>query len=266
MLKNILIKIKYDGTNFYGWQIQDGKRTVQGEIEHVLSFICGEPVSINGTSRTDRGVHALGQYANFIWDNNLPIDKLPEVMNKRFGSKGLGRSGAPGDIEIISAREVPLDFHARFDCKQKTYRYIIDADGDIFERNYCWQFPKALDLNSMKEAAKYIVGTHDFKCFESSGGNPRKTTVRTVKSISIDECSGYDVNPERIAIEVTGDGFLYNMVRIIVGTLVEIGIGKRDASSMEDIISSKNRSNAGMTAPPEGLYLKEIYFGGEGVV
>lgn len=118
----------------------------------------------------------------------------------------------------------------------------------------------------MKEAVKHIVGTHDFKCFESSGGNPRKTTVRTVKSISIDECPGYDVNPGRIAIEVTGDGFLYNMVRIIVGTLVEIGIGKRDASTMEDIISSKNRSNAGMTAPPEGLYLKEIYFGGEGVV
>lgn len=266
MKKNVLIKIKYDGTNFYGWQVQDGKRTVQGEIEHVLSFISGKSISINGTSRTDRGVHALGQCANFIWDNNLPIDKLPEIMNKRFGTKGLGRSGAPGDIEILSAREVPEDFHARFDCKLKTYKYIIDSDGDIFQRNYCWQFPKALDIDSMKEAAKYIIGTHDFKCFESSGGNPRKTTVRTVKNISIDDCPVYDANPGRIIIEVTGDGFLYNMVRIIVGTLVEIGIGKIDASSMKDIILSKDRTKAGITAPPGGLYLKEIYFGGEDIV
>lgn len=266
MSKNILIKIKYDGTNFHGWQVQSGMRTVQGEIEHVLEFIAGEPISINGTSRTDKGVHALGQCANFIWESNLPTEKLPEIMNARFGSKGLGRSGAPGDIEILEAREVPMDFHARYDCRLKTYRYIIDSDGDIFDRNYCWQLPKTLNISAMNEAAKYIVGEHDFKCFESSGGNPRKTTVRTIKSLKIEGCDECSSNQGRITIEITGDGFLYNMVRIIVGTLVEIGLGKREISSTRDIIISKDRAKAGITAPPEGLYLAEIFFGGEGIV
>ena len=253
---NVLIKIEYDGTNFSGWQIQPTARTVQGEIEHVLKYIAGEDVHIHGTSRTDAGVHALGQCATFEWNSNMPVEKLPEVMNRRFGAGGEGRSGAPGDIRIISAEVADDEFHARYSCKGKTYRYIIDKTGDIFRRNTSFQYPAAneLDTEKMREAAEHIVGTHDFKCFETAGGTPRESTVRTVSSLEITE------DEERIVIEITGDGFLYNMVRIIVGTLVEVGIGKRSADSVEAAIESRDRSNSGFTAPPQGLYLKEIYF------
>jgi tRNA pseudouridine38-40 synthase len=256
MGKNVLIKIEYDGTGFRGWQIQPGLRTVQGEIEHVLRYIAGEEVRIHGTSRTDAGVHALGQCASFEWNSNMPVEKLPEVMNRRFGAGGEGRSGAPGDIRIISAEVMPEDFHARYSCKGKTYRYVIDKTGDIFIRNHAFQYPGAseLDIGAMREAASHIVGTHDFKCFETAGGTPRETTVRTVYKLEICE------DEKSIIIEITGDGFLYNMVRIITGTLIEAGAGKRPASGIPAVIESLSRANAGFTAPPQGLYLKEIYF------
>ena len=256
MGQNVLIRIEYDGTNFSGWQIQPSVRTVQGEIEHVLKYIAGEDVHIHGTSRTDAGVHAIGQCATFDWNCNMPVEKLPEVMNRRFGAGGEGRSGAPGDIRIRSAEVVPDDFHARYSCKGKTYRYVIDKTGDIFRRNQALQYPGAdmLDLESMRDAARHIIGTHDFKCFETSGGTPRETTVRTISSLEICE------RGDSIIIEVTGDGFLYNMVRIIVGTLIEVGSGKRMPDSVRDAIEAKDRSMAGFTAAPQGLYLKEIYF------
>ena len=255
-MANVLIRIEYDGTNFSGWQKQPEARTVQGEIEHVLKYIALDDVPIHGTSRTDAGVHALGQCASFEWNCNMPAWKLPEVMNRRFGAGGAGRQGAPGDIHILSAEVMPDDFHARYDCKGKTYRYIIDKTGDIFRRNYAYQFPEAgeLDIDKMREAATQIVGTHDFKCFETAGGTPRETTVRTISKLNIDETA------EQILIEITGDGFLYNMVRIIVGTLCEVGLGKRTAESVADTIASLDRQNAGFTAPPQGLYLKEIFF------
>ena len=148
------------------------------------------------------------------------------------------------------------DFHARYSCKGKTYRYIIDKTGDIFRRKQAFQYPEAgsLNIGAMRTAASYITGTHDFKCFETSGGTPRETTVRTVSALDITETD------DSIIIEITGDGFLYNMVRIIVGTLVEVGIGKKDADEVPEIIESRNRGRAGFTAPPQGLYLKEIYF------
>ena len=270
MGSNVLIKIEYDGTDFSGWQIQPNARTVQGEIEHVLKYIAGEDVHIHGTSRTDAGVHALGQCATFEWNSNMPVEKLPEVMNRRFGAGGLGRSGAPGDIRILSAEVMPDEFHARYSCKGKTYRYVIDKTGDIFMRRRAFQYPGArtvsdtsddssakptgLNVSAMREAASYIVGTHDFKCFETSGGTPRETTIRTLSALDIFE----DTNS--INIEITGDGFLYNMVRIIVGTLVEVGDGRRQPGDLVGIIESKDRGQAGFTAPPQGLYLKEIYF------
>ena len=256
MGKNVLIKIEYDGTDFSGWQIQPKARTVQGEIEHVLKYIAGEDVHIHGTSRTDAGVHALGQCATFEWNSNMPVEKLPEVMNRRFGAGGEGRSGAPGDIRIVSAEVMPDDFHARYSCKGKTYRYVIDNTGDIFVRNRAFQYPGAagLDTEAMRKAAEYIKGTHDFKCFETAGGTPRESTVRTVSALEITE------DERSVIIEITGDGFLYNMVRIIVGTLVEVGCGKKSSEDLPAIIESRNRGNAGFTAPPQGLYLKEIYF------
>lgn len=255
-MANVLIKIEYDGSNFCGWQKQPAARTVQGEIEHVLQFIAMEEVPIHGTSRTDAGVHALGQCASLDWNCNMPVDKLPEVINRRFGAGGAGRSGAPGDIRILSAEVMPDDFHARYDCKGKTYRYVIDKTGDIFRRNYSYQFPEVgeLDITRMRLAAEHIIGTHDFKCFETAGGTPRETTVRTVSELTITE------SEKEIIIEITGDGFLYNMVRIIVGTLVEVGLGKKEPGVLPAIIQSKDRQNAGFTAPPNGLYLKEIYF------
>lgn len=256
MGKNVLIKIEYDGTDFCGWQIQPNVRTVQGEIEHVLKYIAGEEVHIHGTSRTDAGVHALGQCASFDWNSNMPVEKLPEVMNRRFGAGGEGRSGAPGDIRILSAEVMPDDFHARYSCRGKTYRYVIDKTGDIFARNHALQYPgaDALDLDLMRQAASYIIGTHDFKCFETAGGTPRETTVRTVSALSINE------DENSINIEITGDGFLYNMVRIITGTLIEAGLGKRTPESVAEAIESRDRAKAGFTAAPQGLYLKEIYF------
>ena len=257
MGKNVLIKIEYDGTGFRGWQIQPNVRTVQGEIEHVLKYIAGEDVHIHGTSRTDAGVHALGQCATFDWNSNMPVEKLPEVMNRRFGAGGEGRSGAPGDIRILSAEVMPPDFHARYSCTGKTYKYVIDKTGDIFLRNRAFQYPGAADLDiaAMCEAASHITGTPDFKCFETAGGTPRETTVRTVSRLDIND------EEDSIVIEITGDGFLYNMVRIITGTLVETGAGKRTADSVREAIESLDRGRAGFTAPPQGLYLKEIYFG-----
>ncbi len=257
MKRNILLKIKYDGGDFCGWQKQPEARTVQGEIEQVLSFLAGTKIDIAGTSRTDSGVHALGQCATFSWDNPMPTEKLADVLNKRFGAGGRGRCGTPGDIEILEATEVPEDFHARFSCRGKTYRYVIDRSADIFNRRYALLYDGDLDVEAMKAAAQHLVGTHDFKSFETSGGTPRETTVRTVSAIEISE------EDRKIVIRVTGDGFLYNMVRIIVGTLLEIGRGERAPSDMQDIIDACDRQKAGATAPPQGLYLEKIYFDGD---
>ena len=281
--KNILLVIEYDGTDFHGWQKQPEERTVQGEIEHVLKYIAGHDVSINGTSRTDSGVHALGQCATFKWDCPIPTEKLAEVMNRRFGAGGTGRSGAPGDIRILEAREVDPEFHARFSCAGKTYKYIIDGTGNIFDRKHVYHFNEPLDIEAMRRAASYIVGTHDFKSFETAGGIQRETTVRTITKLVIDtesvpvrgtesasvsalknaEVKGDSENGaafDRVVIRVTGDGFLYNMVRIMVGTLIETGTGKRNPDDMPQTLAACDRSKAGYTAPPQGLYLEKIYF------
>ena len=256
MDKNFLMKIAYDGSCFSGWQRQPDKRTVQGVLEEALSFFTGVDIKINGTSRTDAGVHALGQCASFKGDFSIPCEGLKRAVNNRL-SGGMNRKNPVGDVIILSLEEVPEDFHARFNCKGKTYRYVINnkPEKDIFRRNYSYWIPETLDLNLMKEAAGYIEGTHDFKAFQSSGGQERETTVRTINSLKVFRETSGDV-----IIEVSGDGFLYNMVRIITGTLVEVGLGKRTPGSVIDTIASMDRTTAGHTAPAEGLYLKEIYF------
>lgn len=255
MEKNYLIKIEYDGSDFSGWQIQPGVRTVQGVLEDALSTFCGISIKINGTSRTDAGVHALGQCATFSGDFAIPPENLMKAANNYLAG-GMNALNRVGDVRIISIKEVPMDFHARFCCKGKTYKYIIDnsENADVFSRKYKYHIIDKLNLEEMKKAAKKVCGTHDFKSFEASGSNPRETTVRTVSDIEIRR------NENDVIIEVTGDGFLYNMVRIIVGTLVEVGLGKRMADSVEDIIEARDRTKAGHTAPAEGLYLKGIYF------
>ena len=254
MEKNFLLKISYDGSNFSGWQRQPDKRTVQGTLEHALSVFTGEEVTISGTSRTDAGVHALMQCATLRGDFSIPPEGLMRAVNNLLAG-GMNKKNPVGDVQILSIDEMPEGFHARFDCKGKTYRYVIySGEKDIFRRNYAYWVPEMPDADKMRKGASYLVGTHDFKAFQSSGGNERETTVRTISDITISE-DGKD-----IVIEITGDGFLYNMVRIITGTLLEMGTGKKDPEEMKAIIDSMDRSKAGHTAPAEGLYLKEIYF------
>ncbi len=264
MEKNVLLTIAYDGSGFSGWQRQPDKLTVQGYLEKTISFLFKKEILLNGTSRTDAGVHALGQRASFKTDIGIPVEKIPMVVNNAL----CGREKGPfaiAPIRIVAAEEKPLDFHARFDCKGKTYVYRIRncSDVDIFQRNYTYHVSKQLDIEAMKEAAKVLIGTHDFKSFESSGGNPRETTVRTIFDAEVkvvSEKSGDDGLVGDIEFRVTGDGFLYNMVRIITGTLVDIGQGKIPKNEMKAIIEAKDRTKAGHTAPPYGLYLAEVYY------
>lgn len=253
--KNILLTIEYDGSEFCGWQIQPNVRTAQGELEKVLSKLCNEQISVNGTSRTDAGVHALGQRASFRGDFGIPTERIALAANNLL-SGGMNALNRVGDIRIVRAEEVPWDFHARFNAKGKMYRYVIrnTDEVDIFRRNYCYQIRELLDLESMKKAAKYILGTHDFQCFQAAGGQKRETTVRTVYSLDISK------DGDNIQIDIKGDGFLYNMVRIIVGTLVEVGEKKISPEEIKKIIESKDRQNAGHTAPAAGLYLMEVYY------
>ena len=223
MERNILLTIEYDGTNFCGWQRQPGLRTVQGQLEQALTKVCGKEITLNGTSRTDAGVHALGQRASFRGEFGIPTDRIMLAVNNLLCG-GMNVRGKCADVCIRDVREMPADFHARFDSKGKEIPlyHQKQREMDVFARNYCYQVKSPLDLAAMQEAAALIVGTHDFACFQAAGGNPRETTVRTVFSLDVFRREVGD-----IAIEITGDGFLYNMVRIIAGTLVEVGQGKK---------------------------------------
>ena len=258
MERNFLLTIEYDGSGYSGWQRQPDVRTAQGELEAVLSHVMGKPIQVNGTSRTDAGVHALGQQASFHGEFGIPTDRIQTAVNNLLAGKGggYGKLGRVGDMRIVKVEEKPAEFHARFDSLGKRYRYIIGngPDVDIFRRNYAYQITDPLDEAAMQEAARYIMGTHDFACFQASGGNERETTVRTIYSLTVKR-QGNDV-----VLEVTGDGFLYNMVRIITGTLVEVGLGKRKPEELAAVIESCDRRNAGHTAPAEGLYLVEVFY------
>lgn len=266
-MKNVLLTIEYDGTNFCGWQKQPGQRSVQGELERVLSTICTREIKLNGTSRTDAGVHAYGQRASFEGDFGIPTDRIKIAANNLLSGaaidKGRSSIGTVGDVRITEVQEVPMGFHARFDATGKKYIYKIrnTKEPDIFSRNSCYQVAKPLNVDDMRKAAALMVGTHDFKCFQAAGGKELQTTVRTIFDITIStEGSKNGEFPCNIEIAVSGDGFLYNMVRIISGTLVDVGTGKLKAEWVPKIIEGKNRQMAGHTAPPQGLYLAEVYY------
>lgn len=256
MGKNILLTIAYDGSGFHGWQKQPHDITVQGYLENVMSGLFKTEILLNGTSRTDAGVHALGQRASFKADISIPTEKLALVVNNALCGREKG-SYALSPLRVLSAEEKADDFHARFDSKGKKYIYRIKNSGevDVFKRNYLYHVAEPLNLAEMKKAAAMIEGTHDFKSFEASGGNPRETTVRTI--YSLDVVQGED---DIIELHVRGDGFLYNMVRIITGTLVDIGTGRINVEDTAAIIEAKDRRCAGHTAPPYGLYLAEVYY------
>jgi tRNA pseudouridine38-40 synthase len=246
MVRNLLFTIEYDGSEFHGWQIQPKYSTVQGTMQKALSKVFGVPVELDGTSRTDAGVHAIGQRATFSGDFGIPTDRILFAANNML----------PGSIHISKVQEVPERFHARFDAKAKTYRYVIHntKERNVFDRNYCLYVGPKLDVEAMQEAATHFVGTHDFKSCQATGGPQKHSTVRTITDLKINQ------NIEKITIDVTGDGFLYNMVRIIVGTLVEVGLGRIKPDQIDEILQSKDRERAGRTAQPQGLYLMRVYY------
>ena len=244
-MRNIKLTIEYDGKEFNGWQKQPDKLNIQGTIEEAIKMITGEEVTLNASGRTDAKVHALGQVANFKTNSKIPIDKFAIAINTK-----LKRS-----IRIIKAEEVDERFHSRLTCKKKTYRYIINNSeyGTAIYRNLETNISNKLDEEKMNEASKYFIGEHDFKAFKASGTSS-KSSVRTIYDAKVIR------KDERIIIEITGNGFLYNMVRIISGTLVEVGDGKRKPEDIKEIIESKKRENAGKTLPPQGLYLVSVEY------
>ena len=244
-MRNIKLIIEYDGKSFNGWQKQPNKLNIQGTIEQAINSITGEEVQLNASGRTDAGVHALGQVANFKTNSNIPIEKMAIAINSRLKKS----------ILIKSAEEVDDRFHSRLSCKRKTYRYVINNSyqGTAIYRNLECHIPIKLDVKKMKEAAKYFEGEHDFKAFKASGTSS-KSSVRKIYKAEV-----YSDSP-KVFIELTGNGFLYNMVRIISGTLVDVGIGKIEPKEIPNIIKSQKRENAGKTLPAHGLYLVEVNY------
>jgi tRNA pseudouridine38-40 synthase len=246
MLKNFKITIEYDGSAYHGWQRQATDRTIQGEIEDALMTMTGHRVALIGSGRTDAGVHAYNQVANFRCDTQL----TPEIFHKGLNSL------LPEDIVITSCEAVPEKFHARYDVKSKTYHYRIlnrSLPAAIY-RQYAWHIRTELDLNAMKSALRFIVGTHNFKAFEGSG-SPRVDSVRRIMNAGLVKTDdGY------IVLKIEGDGFLKFMVRNIVGTLVDVGIGKITSDDFKRILVSKDRNLAGITAPAHGLFLMNVKY------
>ena len=247
-MRNIKLTIEYDGKDFNGWQKQPDKLNIQGTIEKAIERVTGEIVELTASGRTDAGVHSLGQVANFKTNTNIPIEKIPVAINSQLKKS----------IVIKKAEEVDEKFHSRLSCKRKTYRYIINnsPEGSAIYRNLETHIPYKLDVEKMKEAIKYFIGEHDFKAFKASGTSS-KSSVRTIYDAKVYE------DKERIFIELTGNGFLYNMVRIIAGTLVDVGSGKIMTEDIVNIINSKKRENAGKTLPPQGLYLLNVDYSEE---
>jgi len=245
-MRNIKLTIEYDGTNYHGWQIQKNGITVQETIEKAISKLLDNHVGIVGCSRTDVGVHAYGQIAHFLTNSSIPGDKFSYAINNLL----------PDDIVIKQSEEVSEDFHSRYCAKGKKYRYLIynEAHASAIMRNRAYHVRPQLDFEKMKNAALYFNGKHDFAAFQATGGQVR-SSVREIYSIDI-----FKKEDNLIAIEVSGNGFLYNMVRIIAGTLIYVGIGKIAADEIPKIIESLDRTRAGKTAPAEGLYLMEIYY------
>ena len=244
-MKNIRLTIEYDGKDFNGWQKQPNKLNIQGEIERAIEEITGEKVDLIASGRTDAGVHALAQMANFKTNSNLPVEKYPIALNTKLKKS----------IRIQKAEEVEEDFHSRYHCKQKTYRYVINnsEQGSSIYRNLEYFVPNKLNVEKMQEAVKYFEGEHDFKAFKASGTSS-KSSVRIIYKAKIEK------QGDRIIIELTGNGFLYNMVRIIAGTLVDVGLGEIGPDEIPEIIENGERSRAGKTLPPQGLYLVKVEY------
>ena len=245
-MRNIKLIIEYDGKSFNGWQKQPNKLNIQGEIERAIGELTGEEINLIASGRTDAGVHSFGQTANFRTENEtISIEKFPIAINSKLKKS----------IVIKSAEEVDERFHSRYSVKSKKYRYVINNSdmGTAIYRDLEYHFPIKLDVDKMKKAAKYFEGEHDFKGFKASGTSS-KSSVRTIYKAEVIK------DGDRISIELTGNGFLYNMVRIISGTLLDVGLDKIKPDEIPEIIESKDRKRAGRTLPAHGLYLVEVTY------
>lgn len=245
-MNNYLITVSYDGTRYKGWQVQKNTEdTIQGKLQNVLSTLCGYPVEVIGSGRTDAGVHAKCQVANFHIDSSFSEEEILYTLNHYL----------PGDIAVNSIKLVDDRFHSRYNAKKKTYVYRINTSeaSNVFEHRFVYEYGLPLDDKLMQEASNLMLGTHDFKSF-CGNRKMKKSTVRTI----------YDIRVERINNEIkisyTGDGFLQNMIRIITGTLIEVGRGERPVESITEIIDKMDREVAGYTAPPQGLILEEVQY------
>lgn len=244
-MRNIKLIIEYHGKSFNGWQKQSNELNIQGEIEKAIGELTGEEINLISSGRTDAGVHSLGQVANFRTESNIPIEKFAIAINSKLKKS----------IIVKIAEEVHEKFHSRYSVKSKKYRYTINnsAMGTAIYREFEYHFPIKLDIEKMQQAVKYFEGEHDFAGFKASGTSS-KNSVRTIYKAEVIK------NGDRIYIELTGNGFLYNMVRIIAGTLVDVGIGKIQPQEISEIIKSKDRKRAGKTLAPHGLCLVEVTY------
>lgn len=246
-MQNIQLTIAYDGTRYAGWQVQKNSATVQAAIEKVLTSILGEKVRLTASGRTDSGVHAKKQIANFKTKNKLSPNKLHAALAGKL----------PKDISVIRVKKVPFKYHSQFDAKSKIYRYTIlnGKIDDPFRQAYYSKVPYDLDVSLMKKEARFLLGRHNFRSFQAKNASlPRKNTVRTIKKISIKKRGRF------IYIDIEANGFLYNMVRNIVGTLIEIGRGYFSSGSMEKMLNSRDRRKTGPTASARGLMLLGVTY------
>lgn len=244
-MRNYKLTIIYDGSRYQGWQRQTTTdNTIQYILEWTLGRLVGYRVQVDGSGRTDAGVHARGQIANVKLQKIYDVDDLKDALNRAL----------PEDIRIVRVEPARNNFHARKSAKGKKYEYYIDCreKPDVFSRKYCYHYPEKLDITAMREAVKYLVGVRDFASFTDN--KDAKDTVRRLLNIKIEK-SG-----EKIRITYYGTGFLYHMARILTGTLIEIGAGERDAKDLPAVLMARDRSKAGFLAPAKGLFLRKVYY------
>ena len=245
-MRTLKLTIAYDGTDYSGWQAQPDRRTIQGTFEATWAKITRESLRAVASGRTDAGVHARGQVLSLQTDSRLSVDTLRQALNAEL----------PHDVAVLAVEEAAPDFHAIGDTLRKTYRYTI-LDGrvrDVFARRYVWHVPHRLDERAMQVAGQALIGRHDFSSFENQGA-PRTTSVRTLFDLRVSR-----PQTDRVEIEVTADGFLYNMVRTIVGSLVEVGRGVQPPEWIAEVLAAQDRRRAGQTAPPQGLCLLRVEY------
>ena len=245
-MRNIKCKVTYEGTRYQGWQRQESSdNTIQGKLEKLISRMCDEKIEIQGSGRTDAGVHALGQIINFHTRSGMEVEAMQTYMNQYL----------PEDIAVVEIEEVSERFHSRLNAKGKQYSYRVwnSSIPNVFWRRYAHTVEQPLDINAMRRASRYLLGEHDFKSFTSTKKG-KKSTVRNIESIEIVQ------DGDLLTFTFKGNGFLYHMIRILMGTLLEVGIGSRTAESIPQVIAAKDREQAGALVPGKGLVLERVFY------